>query len=331
MTLVLAGDVGGTKTLLALADPTTEPARIVKETLFASARYRGLAPIVREFLATEKEDVAAACFGLPGPVLNGECRTPNLPWFLTESALARDTGIATVALINDFAAAAMGVLALPSEAFATLQEGNAEPHGTIAVIGAGTGIGQAVLFWDGRRYRAKPTEGGHAGFAPQGDLQRDLLAYLERSFLPVSVERAVSGPGLVRIYHFLVERGVSTWPEVGQAMAREDPGEVIAHHALAKSDLACEQALELFVTVYGAEVANMALRTLATGGVYVGGGIAPKILPKLQEGSFLETFRDKGRMGELMQRIPLRVVLEPRVGLLGAVREASELGSEIEM
>ena len=322
MTVVLAGDVGGTKTLLALAEPTGESVRIIHEALFPSPHYPGLAPIVLEFLKDVRDPVTAACFGLPGPVLDGACRTPNLPWTLTEKGLAKETGLATVRLINDFAAAAMGVLALPSDAFVTLQEGDPEPHGTRAVIGAGTGLGQAVLFWDGHRYRSNPTEGGHAGFAPQGELQRELGAYLEKSHRPVSVERAVSGPGLARIYRFLVERGVSTWPEVTLEIAREDPGEVIARHALAKNDLACEQALDLFAAVYGAEAGNLALRSMATGGVYVGGGIAPKILPKLQEGTFLEAFRDKGRMRELMSRIPLRVVLEPRAGLLGAALEA---------
>ncbi len=328
--LVLAGDVGGTKTLLALVEPGAASVRILTEKLFASPHFPGLAPIVRQFLADAREPVATACFGLPGPVLNGECRTPNLPWFLTERDLVRDTGLACVRLINDFAAAAIGVLALPPEAFATLQEGVADPHGTVAVIGAGTGIGQAFLFWDGRRYRANPTEGGHAGFAPQGDLQRELHAYLERSYHPVSVERAISGPGLVRMYRFLVERGVSSWPDVSQAIAKEDPGEVIARYALAKSDLACEQALDLFVAAYGAEAANMALRGMTTGGVYVGGGIAPKILPKLQDGTFLAAFQSKGRMSELMRRIPVRVVLEARAGLLGAALEASHLAAETE-
>ncbi len=330
MALVLAGDVGGTKTLLALVEPGKEHLRVVTEKLFPSPHFPGLAPIVRQFLEEAKEPVGHACFGLPGPVLHGECRTPNLPWFLTERELARDTGLAHVRLINDFAAAAMGVLALPREAFVTLQEGQEEEHGTIAVIGAGTGIGEAFLFWDGRRYRANPTEGGHAGFAPQGDLQRDMLAYLEKSFQPVSVERAVSGPGLVRIYRFLIERGVSSWPEVGQEIARADPGEVIARHALAKDDLACEQALDLFTACYAAEAANMALRGMATGGVYVGGGIAPKILARLREGTFVETFRNKGRMRALMESIPLRVVLEPRAGLLGAALEASHLAAETE-
>jgi glucokinase len=326
--LVLAGDVGGTKTLLALVDPSGGSVLTSRETSYPSASYPGLAPIVREFLQGVQERVGAACFGVPGPVINGECRTPNLPWFLSERDLARDTQLPRVRLINDFAAAAMGVLALPPESFAVLQEGVPEPHGTVAVIGAGTGIGQAFLFWDGKRYRANPTEGGHAGFAPQGELQRELLAYLERSYQPVSVERAVSGPGLLRIYRFLVERGVSSWPEVGQEIAQGDPGEVIARHALARNDLACEQALDLFVACYAAETANMALRGMATGGVYVGGGIAPKIAAKLAEGAFLATFQNKGRMNQLMLRIPLRVVLEPRAGLLGAGLEAAHLVSE---
>lgn len=330
MTLVLAGDVGGTKTLLALAEPAGESVRIVRETLYQSPLYPGLAPIVCAFLEEVREPIAAACFGLPGPVLDGACRTPNLPWFLTERDLARETKLARVRLINDFGAAAMGVLALPPEAFVTLQEGDAEPHGARAVIGAGTGLGQAVLFWDGNRYRPHATEGGHAGFAPQGELQRDLGTYLEKSHRPVSVERAVSGPGLLRIYRFLVERGVSTWPEVAEAIAREDPGEVIARHALARTDIACEQALDLFVSVYGAEAGNMALRTMATGGVYLGGGIAPKILPRLREGPFLEAFRNKGRMRDLLSRLPLLVVLEPRAGLLGAALEARLMISETE-
>jgi glucokinase len=330
LTLVLAGDVGGTKTLLALAEPEGGSVRIVRERQFPSPRYPGLAPIVVEFLKEAGEPVNAACFGLPGPVLDGACRTPNLPWYLTEQGLAEETGLSRIVLINDFAAAAMGVLALPSEAFTTLQEGAAQAHGTRAVIGAGTGLGQAILFWDGRRYRAIGTEGGHAGFSPQGELERALGAYLEKSHSPVSEERALSGPGLVRIYRFLVERGVSTWPEVADAMTREDPGKVIADHALAKTDLACEQALDLFVRVYGSEAGNLALRTMATGGVYVGGGIAPKILTKLRDGTFLDAFRDKGRMRELMQRIPVRVVLEPRAGLLGAALEARLTVSETE-
>jgi glucokinase len=323
VSVVLAGDIGGTKTLLALAEPEGEAVRIVREARYSSPQYTGLTPIVREFLRDVREPVASACFGVAGPVIDGTCRTPNLPWYITERELEEKNGVARVRLINDFAAAALGVLALPPEAFVTLQEGQPEKHGAKAVIGAGTGLGQAALYWDGLRYRVRPTEGGHAGFAPQGDLQRELLAHLEKTQFPVPVEWVVSGPGLVRLYRFLVQRGVSTWPEVTQAIAREDPGEIIARNALTKTDIACEQALDLFTAAYGAEAGNLALRTLATGGVYVGGGIAPKILPKLQDGTFLEAFRNKGRMSELVSRIPLCVVLEARVGLIGAALEAS--------
>jgi glucokinase len=320
--VVLAGDIGGTKTLLALAEPDGEGVRIVREARFESRQYAGLTPIVREFLRDVSEPIASACFGVAGPVIEGACRTPNLPWFITERELEEKTGTARVRLINDFAAAALGVLALPPEAFVTLQEGDPERSGNKAVIGAGTGLGEAALYWDGRRYRASPTEGGHAGFAPQGQLQRDLHAYLEKTQFPVPAEWVISGPGLLRVYRFLVQRGASTWSEVTEAIAREDPGEVIARHALTKTDIACEQALDLFVAAYGAEAGNLALRTLATGGVYVGGGIAPKILPALQDGRFLEAFRDKGRMSDLVGRIPLRIVLEPRAGLMGAALEA---------
>ncbi len=322
MSQVLAGDIGGTKTLLALAEGEGQGVRIVREARFASRQYPGLAPIVREFLRGSHGTIASACLGVAGPVIDGTCRTPNLPWFITERELEEKTGLVNVRLINDFTAAAMGVLALPPEALLRLQEGEGEEHGTKAVIGAGTGLGQAALTWDGRRYRAVPSEGGHAGFAPQGDLQRELLEYLEKTQFPVPVEWVVSGPGLLRVYRFLVQRGVSTWPEVTQAIAREDPGEVITRNALSKSDMACEQALELFVLAYGAEAGNLALRTVATGGVYVAGGIAPKILPRLQDGAFLTAFREKGRMSDLTARIPLHVVLEPRVGLLGAALEA---------
>ncbi len=322
MSVVLAGDIGGTKTLLALAEPDGEGVRIVREARFASRQYAGLTPIVREFLRDVGEPIASACFGVAGPVIDGTCRTPNLPWLITERELEEKTGTARVRLINDFAAAALGVLALPAEAFVTMQEGEPEKDGNKAMIGAGTGLGQAALYWDGRRYRVTPTEGGHAGFAPQGEQQRELLAYLEKTQFPVPAEWVISGPGLVRVYRFLVQRGVSTWPEVTEAIAREDPGEVIARYALTKTDIACEQALDLFAAAYGAEAGNLALRTLATGGVYVGGGIAPKILPKLQDGTFLEAFRAKGRMSDLVGRIPLRIVLEPRAGLMGAALEA---------
>ena len=328
MPTVLAGDIGGTKALLALAERSGTSVRIVEEARFPSTEYAGLGPIVREFMSGVGARIEVACFGVPGAVLSGRCTTPNLPWVVTEAELAAETGVPSVHLINDFAAAAMGVLATPEQHIATLQEGEEIPRATKAVLGAGTGLGQAQLFWDGTGYRVNPTEGGHGGFAPVGELQRALLAHLERTHRPVSVERVVSGPGLARIYRFLVERGVSTWPEVEQAMAAGDAGAVIAGHALAHSDLACEQALDLFIAAYGAEAGSMALRCLAVGGVYVAGGIAPKILQRLQDGAFIAAFRSKGRMSELMRRIPVKVVLDPAAGLLGAALEACRIASQ---
>jgi len=329
--VVLAGDIGGTKALLALAEREGGSVRVVEEARFASADYPGLAPIVREFMGSVKTRLAAACFGVPGAVLAGRCTTPNLPWVVAETELSAETGLSSVHLINDFAAAALGVLATPPERMATLQEGEGIPEGTKAVLGAGTGLGQAQLYWDGARYRVNPTEGGHGGFAPVGEPQRELLAYLEKTHRPVSVERVVSGPGLVRIYRFLVERGVPTHPDLEARMAAEDAAAVIGTEGLSRDDAACDRALEMFVSAYGAEAGNLALRCLAVGGVYVAGGIAPKILPRLQEGAFMAAFRNKGRMSELMGRIPVKVVLDPATGLLGAALEACEIAASEEL
>jgi len=323
--LVVAGDIGGTKSLLAAARPGGGRLEIVAERRFASPAYPDLAPIVREFTSELPEAVGAACFGVPGAVVNGECRTPNLPWLLAESALQRDAGIARVLLINDFAAAALGVLTLPPASLLELQAGVEEEHGTRAVIGAGTGLGQAILFWDGHAYRVNPTEAGHGGFAAQGELQHALALSLEPRHLPVSVERVVSGPGLVRIYDFLVARGVPTASDAGSAHDDGEPAARIAQRAAGGADPAAVQALELFLDAYGAEAGSLALRVLATGGVYIAGGIAPKILPKLQDGTFMRGFARKGRMHEFMARFPVHVVLEARVGLLGALAEARRL------
>lgn len=322
---VLAGDAGGTKTILALVEGEEHDFKVVAEKQYASAEFPGLTPIVRRFLNAHGATAEAACFGVPGAVRDGECRTPNLPWFLSETDLAATTGIPRVQLVNDFVAAASGVLVLPPPSLLALQEGAPSATGTRAVLGAGTGLGQAILTWDGRQYLVLPTEAGHADFAPQGSLQRDLAASLEERMEHVSVERLVSGPGLKRIYEFLVERGVSSWPEVRESFAWEDPSAVISRFALTRRDLACEQALDLFFELYGAEAGNLALRVLPTGGVYVVGGIAVKNLEKLNDGTFMRAFRRKGRLREVLERIPVHVVLEPRVGLLGAARQAVRL------
>lgn len=322
---VLAGDAGGTKTILALVEGEEHDFRVVAEEQYASSEYAGLAPIVRRFLDSHDAAADAACFGVPGAVSKGECSTPNLPWFLSEDELQRATGVPRVRLVNDFAVAAAGVLVLPPGSLLTLQPGRPVSTGHKAVLGAGTGLGQAILAWDGREHVILPTEAGHADFAPQGEIQRALAASLESKLEHVSVERLVSGPGLKRIYDFLVERGVSSWPEVREAFTVDDPSAVISSYALRRRDLACEQALDLFFELYGAEAGNLALRTLPTGGVYVVGSIAVKNLEKLQDGTFMRAFRRKGRLRALLEQIPVYVALDHRVGLLGAARQAVRL------
>ena len=320
---ILAGDVGGTKTLLALAERDGAGVRVLHEQRFDSTAHAGLAPIASAFLAATGATVTAACFGVPGAVVGGECRTPNLPWLIRERELAAVCGGGRVRLVNDFAAAALGVLALGPESLATLQPGRPQQHGTRAVLGAGTGLGEALLVWDGRRYAVVATEGGHADFAPQGEEQRELQRLLEAAHGGrVSVERVVSGPGLAQVYRFLLAHGMAASPEVARALAAEDDGAVISRFALAGGDDACVRALDLFVAAYGAEAGNLALRSLPTGGLYVAGGIAPKLRTKLADGSFIAAFRRKGRVSGLMESFPVHVVLEPRVGLLGAALAA---------
>jgi glucokinase len=322
--LVLAGDIGGTKSSLAMVELGARgELHPIREARFPSPSFAGLGAIIESFLGDHDRGFAAACFGVPGPVIDGVCRTTNLPWLIDANALAVQLGLPTVSLINDFVAAAYGVLALPPSALATLQQGVPVEHATKAVLGAGTGLGQAFLTWDGRCYLPHPTEGGHGGFAPQGALQSELLAALEQTGSPVVVEDVVSGPGLVRVYDFLVARGVSTSREVRLAMADEDPGAVISRFANQHNDPACQQALDLFVQAYGAEAGSMALRTLPFGGVYIAGGIAPRILPTLQRGGFIEAFCRRRRYSQLLSRLPVHVVMEPRVGLLGAALTAA--------
>lgn len=315
---IVAGDVGGSKTILAVVEVEAGEVRVVAERRFSSPDYPGLAPMISEFLEEVPGSVNRACCGVPGAVVNRACRTPNLPWQLHEESLQQQTGIPRITLVNDFAAAALGVIALPDEALAPIQEGTPRSQGPKAVLGAGTGLGQALLWWDGHRYRVQATESGHCDFAPQGDLQRDLLAHLERELSHVSVERVVSGPGLVRVYRYLVDQGMPPAPAVQQVLEDGDAASVIAELAMQEGDPTCDAALDCFVRAYGAEAGNLALRTLPSGGVYVAGGIAPKILPRLQDGTFLRAFRNKGRLSDLMATVPVQVVLEERAGLFGA-------------
>ncbi len=325
---ILAGDVGGTKTLLALFDADGSGGDPVREERYDSGDYPGLGKILREFLGDGGDRPEAACFGVPGAVVDGVCRTPNLPWVIRERDLREDTGIDAVELVNDFVAAAKGVPDLPADRLRTLQEGMPETRAPKAIIGAGTGLGQAVLVPAHDRWRVLPTEAGHGDFAARGVVQRALLAHLEQRLDHVSVERVVSGPGIVTIFEFLADGlnpvSADTRRRVETA---DDKAAAITRLATEESDPTCTQALAVFVEAYGAEAGNLALRSLPKGGLYVGGGIAPKIADTLAEGAFMRAFLDKGRLRDLLSDIPVHVVLEERLGLLGAAARARELAS----
>jgi glucokinase len=326
--MILAGDVGGTKAALALFDPGSGDLTMVREAALPSHEFPSLEAVVARFLAMgDKQPIDVACFGVPGPVVDGRSVTTNLPWELDEGRLARAIGVSRVKLVNDLEAAGYGVLGLPATRLATLQAGSPRA-GNRVLIAAGTGLGEALLVWDGHRYTVVASEGGHADFAPRTESEVALLRFLMREFGHVSYERVLSGPGLHNTYRFLREESARPTPEWLEArLSAGDPAAVISEVALAGGDPVCVEALELFVSVYGAEAGNLALKALATGGVYIGGGIAPKIRPKLEDGRFVTAFRDKGRFERLMVSIPVLLVLEPLAPLLGAARIARDLAA----
>ncbi len=322
---VLTGDIGGTNARLAIAELVSGVPRIVKEQRYPSGDAPGLAPIVRRFLDWAGEAVERACFGIAGPVVDGECRTPNLPWTVSAKALARDIGIARTSIINDFVAAAYGVGCLGPSDLVTLQLGTAAERGPLALIGAGTGLGEGFLTWEGGRYRVHASEGGHTDFAASDEALWRMRQALLDEYGRASWERVLSGAGLAHIYRHLAAGGFAPErAEVRREMERGDAAAVVTGHALAGDDPLCVQALDLFVGAYGAEAGNLARTVFATGGVYLAGGIAPRIVAKLRQGTFLRAFRNKGRLADLMARIPVHVIVSPDVGLLGAANAAAE-------
>ncbi|GAB6043491.1 glucokinase [Endothiovibrio diazotrophicus] len=334
---VLAGDLGGTKTLLAIVECVDAGGGTVRcepllEHRYPSEAWAGLEPMLRDFLEAAgglADGVAYGCIGVAGPVdeegAGERAAITNLPWSLESGGLAEASGLSRLRLINDFQAIGYGIEALGAEALHTLQAGTPRPRGPRAVIGAGTGLGQALQVWCDGYYEVLPTEGGHASFAPQDEEQQRLLAVLRETFGHVSYERLVSGQGLVNIHRFLEGSGLAAGEALRVAMAAGDAAAAISEAALAGSDPSAIHALELFVRIYGAQAGNLALTTVCSGGLFVAGGIAPKILHKLQEVAFLEAFNAKGRMAKVTATIPVHVVTEPRVGLFGAALAASRL------
>jgi glucokinase len=355
--MILAGDIGGTKTHIALFDWKTERVEACYQETYPSKDYGSLEEILTEFLDARKAALAdkteegdeedtpegtaaskeprlvpepdvieAACFGVAGPVIDNRCQTTNLPWIVDGGELAKRFDIPTVRLLNDLEATAHGLLLLRPDETESLNAGaRAVPHGALALIAAGTGLGEAILFWDGNRYRPMPSEGGHCDFAPNSDLEIGLLRHLRTSYLHVSYERVLSGPGLHAIYEFLrdTHRNEPTW--LAERLKVGDPAAVITEVALAGQSEICVQALDLFASIYGAEAGNLALKALALGGVYIGGGIGPRIIAKLRDGSFLRAFTAKGRYKRLLSSMPVSVIMNPRTALLGAASMAVHL------
>jgi len=323
---VLAGDVGGTKTNLAVyAVNRSRGLALLREQSFPSARYRNFEKVLAEFLAGSHDRIHAAAFGVAGPVIEGRVKTTNLPWVVRATRLGRVIGGAPVRLLNDLEATAYGGLFAGPREIDRVMRGKRRP-GNVAVIAAGTGLGQAFLYWDGQRHRPVATEGGHADFAPRDDRELALLVYLQKKLARVSYERVLSGPGLVNIFTFLDEElGRPVSPLVRERLRRHDPGAVIGEAGLAGICPASSEAVEMFVSIYGAQAGNLVLTVMATGGLLVGGGIAVKLLPKIKSGSFLRAFLDKGRYADFMSTIPVGVLTNPKTALLGAAHAATEL------
>jgi glucokinase len=317
--LILAGDIGGTSTRLAYFDTACGTLETVVEKCFPSRESGSLEEIVGRFAAEQGLVAERACFGIAGPVRNGQVKTTNLPWNVEAAVLSRILGLPTVRLINDLEANAFGIDLLEPHDLTVLNQGVADPTGTIALISAGTGLGEGLAYWDGIAYRPLSSEGGHADFAPRTQLEIELLLYLSAEHGRVSTERVVSGPGICSIYRFLRDvSGISERHTVVEAMAAGDPAAIISGAALAGECPLCARTMELFVSLYGAEAGNVALRVMATGGIYLGGGIAPKIIEQLQRPGFMEAFTSKGRMSSLLENIPVQVILNDRTALLGA-------------
>lgn len=322
--ILLAGDIGGTHTRLAAFARGERGLQPLTEASYLSRKYKGLEPILAEFIKGLPRGLAAAAFGVAGPVSNGLSKTTNLPWVVDVRSVASALKIPKTELLNDLVAHAYGIAALKDSDVAVLQPGTPGARGNILLLAAGTGLGEAHLYWDGSTHHPSPSEGGHVDFAPRDELQMELLGSLRVKDRHVSYEQVLSGPGLYNIYRFLKnrKRGQES-PELAEKLRQKDPSAVISEEALAGRSPLCAKSLDLFVHIYGAYAGNAALSVWALGGVYIGGGIAPKILAKLKGGSFMRAFLAKGRLSESLSRIPVKVILNDKTALWGAALYAA--------
>lgn len=319
--MILAGDIGGTHARLAFFDVSNGDFRLVSASVFPSREYPGLDEIVSQFVESSSLHPDAACFGVAGPVRNGRVETSNLPWTIEAKCLADELKLSNALLINDLEANAWGISSLDAKDVVCLNQVKGHPVGNRAVIAAGTGLGEAGMYWDGTRHHIFACEGGHSDFAPRNELEIELLQYLSARHGHVSYERIVSGPGLVNVFHFLRDTGRGEEPKwlTGQ-MKTSDPAAAISRAAIEGKCPLCKHALDLFITIYAAEAGNLALKLLATGGVYLGGGIAPKLVSKLTGPLFMQAFVGKGRMQPLLEAIPVKVITNEQTALMGAAR-----------
>lgn len=326
--MILAGDVGGTNTRLGIF--SSDGRTPVRVEIFPSAAHKSFEEIAKKFLKAGKEKPTRGCVGVAGPVIDGRCVATNLPWVLDQKKIGKDLGLKSFVLQNDLESVAWGCTVAPRRKVALLNGGLAprESGANLAVIAAGTGLGEALLIWDGERHVACATEGGHTDFAPRNKLEIELLEFLQKRVGGrVSYERIVSGPGLGNLYDFFREVvGVRETQTAADAMeSAEDRNALVSELALTGKSKPAQRAVELFGSLYGAEAGNLALKSLATGGVYVAGGIAKSLLPLLKSGPFMKAFLDKGRMSALLAKVPVAIVQDSEVGLAGSALAAAQL------
>ncbi len=328
--LILSGDIGGTKTRIALIDMNGGHVEIRREETYLSVDYHSLEAIVGEFLGRADTRPQSTGFGVAGPVRNNRSETTNLPWVIDAQAMAHGLNLPNVHVINDLEATARGISALSEPDLHELHPGNPDSTGNISIIAAGTGLGEAGMCRDSDGERPFASEGGHADFAPSNEVEFALFQFLSRHYGHVSWERVVSGMGIADIYRFLCyHEGANTPPWLREELHSGDAAAAISRAADSGRCATCDKAMELFVNLYGREAGNHALKVMATGGVYLGGGIAPKILRRLQKPEFLATFFSKGRMEALMRSMPVRVILNDRAALYGAALAAAQAYSRV--
>ncbi len=322
--MIIAGDVGGTNVRLAFFDKGKKRESLLLEK-YRSADFADFSPLLKQFITTlNGKQVEAACFAVAGPVQNGRCQATNLPWVIDARELSEELGIKKVWLINDVEANAWGITVLKSEELSVLNPGG-EQQGNAALISAGTGLGEAGLYWNGKSHVPFACEGGHGDFAPTDEEQVDLWRFLKGKFEHVSYERILSGSGIFQIYQFLVEvKNEKQCPAVQELDNRKEPQRIITEKALKKECPTCLRALDLFCSIYGSEAGNLALKMLSMHGIYIGGGIAPKIRDILKNGRFMKAFIAKGRFATLLSKIPVYVILNDQTALLGAAQYAQE-------